>query len=79
MIFCSCGFIFILFLKNLACKAQKAVDYVPSFEFFEIETKLHKHGLNFERKFWDKNLQTDHSEVGGIGIISCNAFRAASA
>ena len=48
MKFCSCGFFFILFLKILACNAQKLVDYAPSFNFFEIETKLHEQGLNFD-------------------------------
>ena len=57
MNFCSCGFIFILFLHILASKAQKTVDHVPSFEIFEIETKLHLQGLNFKLEFWDENLQ----------------------
>ena len=55
--FCPCGFIFILFVKIIASKAQKLVDDVPSFEIFEIETKLHLQGLNFKLEFWDKNFQ----------------------
>ena len=45
------------FSKILASKAQKAVDYVPSCEIFEIDTKLQLQGLNFELQFWDDNLQ----------------------
>ena len=57
MNFCSCGFIFILFLKILASKAQKTVDHMPSYDIFEIETKLHLQGLNFKLEFWDTNLR----------------------
>ena len=57
MNFCPCGFIFVLFLKILASRAQKTVDHVPSFEIFEIETKLHLQGLNFKLEFWDENPQ----------------------
>ena len=57
MNFCSCGFIFILFLKILTSKAQNAADHVPSVEIFEIETKFHLQGLNFKLEFWDENLQ----------------------
>ena len=45
MNFCSCGFIFILFLEILTSKAQNNADYVPSVEIFEIETKLQLQGL----------------------------------
>ena len=57
MNFCSYDFIFILFLNILASKAQKTVNHVPSFEIFEIETKLQLQDLNFKLEFWDKNLQ----------------------
>ena len=57
MNFGSRGFIFILFLKILASKAQKSVDHVPSFKVFEIETKFHLQGLNLELEFWDEILQ----------------------
>ena len=57
MDFCSYDFIFILFLKSLATKAQKPVDHVPSYEFFKIETKLHLQGPNFQLEFWDDNLE----------------------
>ena len=40
MNFCSCGFIFILFLNILAPKAQKTVNHVLSFSTSQIETKL---------------------------------------
>ena len=45
------------FCKILASRAQKTVDVVPSFEIFQIETKLQLQGLNFKLEFWDKNLQ----------------------
>ena len=51
-----CGFIFILFLKILASKAQNTADHVPSFEIFEIETKLQLQELKFKLEFWDKNF-----------------------
>ena len=57
MNFCFCGFIFILFLKILASKAEKTVDYAQSFEILEIETNLHLQKLNLEFKFWDENLR----------------------
>ena len=57
MNFYFCGFIFILFLKILASKAQNNADHVSSVEIFEIETKLQLQGLNFKLEFWDKNLQ----------------------
>ena len=51
MKFCSYDFIFIRFLNILASKAQKTMKYVPSFEFIEIETKLHSQGLDFKLEF----------------------------
>ena len=47
MNFYFCGLIFILFLKILAPKGQKSVDHLPSFEIFEIKTKLHLLRLKF--------------------------------
>ena len=55
--FCSFGFIFNLFLSIFASKAQKTVDHVPSFEIFQIETKVHLEGLKFKLEFWDENLK----------------------
>ena len=57
MNFCSCDFIFIIFLKNVASKAQKIVDHVSNFEIFEIEIKLHLLGINFDIDFWDEKFQ----------------------
>jgi len=36
-----CGCIFMLYLKIIASKAQKPVDSLPGFKFFEIYAKLH--------------------------------------
>ena len=57
MNFCSYDFIFIPFLKVLAAKAKKTVDHVPSFEIFDIATKLCLQEPNFKLEFWDENLQ----------------------
>ena len=33
------------------------MDHVPSFEIFQIETKVHLEGLKFKLEFWDENLK----------------------
>ena len=57
MNFYSRVFIFTLFVKIFAFKAQKNVNYFPNFEIFEIEAKLRLWGLNFKLEFWDNNFQ----------------------
>ena len=51
MNFCSCGFIFILFLNILAPKVQKTVDYLPSFEIFAVGAIIQLEWLNFKLIF----------------------------
>ena len=70
MNFCSYDFIFILFLNILVSKVQKTMNHEPSFEFFEIETKLHLQGLNFKLEFWDENLQNRPQWGRGLSRFS---------
>ena len=70
MNFCSCGFIFNVFLNIFNAKTQKTVDHVPSLEIFEIWTKLQLQGLNFELWFWDENFKTGHSAKVPMKVFS---------
>ena len=45
------------FFKYSCFKGSKNCESIPSFEIFNIETKLHLQGLNFKLEFWDKNPQ----------------------
>ena len=47
----------------LASKAQKTVNHVPSFEIFEIETKLHLQELTVKLDFGKRIFKNDQSGV----------------